>query len=246
MQKDMTGRVSLLCFPPAGGLACIYDAWREYAPDWVDIIGVEYPGHGSRSHEPAICDIEALADDVVVNFLPRTGRLLAILGVSMGGLVAFEFATRLTQQRQAPLHLFVCSCRNPRQRIRQKLHELPEDEFVAGLRRRQGHARFAGQNTGLPGEDIEALRADVTASERYVAPQGRRVDCPITLLTGAQDGLLPRRALALWCLLTSSSFFLDQLPGGHFFFRNRLDTVVAQIIGRLQSSRDQHLMHVPA
>jgi surfactin synthase thioesterase subunit len=238
MTNAMAARMPLLCFPPAGGLARFYDVWRDYVPDWLDIVGVEYPGHGCRSQQAPISDIEALADDIVENFSEKVGSRFAVLGVSMGGLVAFEFAVHMTKRRTPPLHLFVFSCRNPRQRARDRLHELPEEQFIDGWRRRQGINRLTDGHAGRV--DTATLRADVTASECYVAPIDRHVSCPISVLSGEQDPLLPRHGLAQWCLLTSSSFFFEQLPGGHFFFRHGFGAVAARIVGDLQRSQDLH------
>jgi surfactin synthase thioesterase subunit len=199
---------------------------------------VEYPGHGSRLQQQSISEIEALAEDIIENFSGKIGSRFAVLGVSMGGLVAFEFAVRLTKRRTPPVHLFVFSCRNPRQQARGRLHELPEEEFIDGWRRRQGMNRLTDRHVG--GVDTATLRADVAASECYIAPIDRRVSCPISVLSGEQDAVLPRQGLAQWCMLTSSSFFFEQLPGGHFFFRHCLDAVVARVVSDLRRSQDLH------
>ena len=228
-----SSQIRVICFPPAGGAARIFDVWRDHFPNWTEVIAVEYPGRGTRAQEGAVPDVEALAEELATRLSVETEGPFALLGLSMGALVAFDFATRLTQRGRPPIHLFVCSCRNPRQQLRHKLHEMPEEEFVAALRRRQGASRFTCDDIDLGRPELDALRADVTASEHYVAPSGATLNCPLSVFAGMQDKLLTRRGLALWGLFTSGRFLCEQFPGGHFFFRDHLDGVTARITDEL-------------
>jgi surfactin synthase thioesterase subunit len=228
-----SAQICVICFPPAGGTAQIFEVWRAHFPKWIEVIGVEYPGRGTRVQEATVPDVGALADDLASRFSLKTEGPFALLGLSMGALVAFDFATRLTQRGKPPIHLFVCSCRNPRQQLRRKLHEVPEVEFVAALRRRQGASRFIRDDADPSRPELDALRADVTASERYVAPSGETLNCPLSVFAGRRDTLLTRRGLALWSLLTSGRFLFEQFAGGHFFFRDHLDEVAARITDEL-------------
>src|SRR5260370_26384292 len=57
-------RARLICMPYAGGSATVFRPWREVLPSDIDILAVEYAGHGSRIAEPLIERIDTLGDAI--------------------------------------------------------------------------------------------------------------------------------------------------------------------------------------
>ena len=55
-------RLSLVCFPHAGGSASLYRSWGQHAPPDVDVLAVQYPGHEDRLSEPLVDDMALMAD----------------------------------------------------------------------------------------------------------------------------------------------------------------------------------------
>jgi surfactin synthase thioesterase subunit len=223
-------RFRMFCFPPSGASGQMYALWRNQIPKSIELVGVDYPGRAGRSDEVPIAHLETLAETLAAALLPDTDEPFALLGQSMGGLVAFEVAHRLAQRNRLPLHLFVCACRAPGQNVHSLIHQLPDDAFLAELDRRVGRQRH---------NDMALLRADITAAERYWAPPERCVACPISVIGGLEDGLHSRSALAQWCNRTTGRFSLQFVPGGHFF-RGHLDRVAAVIAAELDRSVAEH------
>src|SRR6059058_3650797 len=112
MRKDVNGTwlrrfgpvldsgVRLICFPHAGGSASAYvPLARALAPE-VEVLAVQYPGRQDRRHEPPIEDVNRLAD-LAADVLPTdSARPYALFGHSMGALVAYETALRLSQDER--------------------------------------------------------------------------------------------------------------------------------------------------
>lgn len=223
-------RIRVFCLPPSGTSAQIYASWQPQTPQGIELVGIDYPGHACRSAEPPITHLETLAELLAAELLPETDGSYALLGQSMGGLIAFEAARWLTQRNRAPLHLFVCACRPPGVNLHSLIHQLPDDQFLAEFDRRIGRQRRNGIS-----DSLALLRADITAVERYWAPPERSVSCPLSVIGGLQDDLHSRSALIQWGMRTTARFSLQFVPGGHFF-RGHLDRLIAIISSELERS----------
>ena len=50
-------KLTIFCFPYAGGTAAIYRDWPAMMPDLIDVCPVQLPGRGGRIAEPAYCSL---------------------------------------------------------------------------------------------------------------------------------------------------------------------------------------------
>jgi len=96
-------------------------------------------------------------------------------------------------------------------------HDLPEAEFFAELHRLNGAPKQALDNPELMQLMLPMLRADFAACETYTFVGQPPLSCPLTVIGGLQDEDIARPWLEAWSELTSNSFSLRMLPGGHFF-----------------------------
>jgi surfactin synthase thioesterase subunit len=80
---------------------------------------------------------------------------------------------------------------------------------------------------------LPVLRADVELHEAYRPAGEKRVDVPVTALRGADDTLVADEALAGWGRVTSATFAVRRLPGGHMYLADSpaavLDLVGAEL-----------------
>src|SRR5262249_49336044 len=96
---------------------------------------------------------------------------------------------------------------------------LTDDELQARL------AEFGGtpQEVLDSAEFMEIMlpiaRADLVACEDYQYRREPPLPCPITALGGADDDTFDQSELTAWREMTSASFELVTMPGGHFFPR---------------------------
>jgi len=235
-------RVSLLVLPHAGGNAHAYAPWRDLlAPDVRLLLG-QYPGRGARFVEPLAQRIDELADPIV-SCLPSDTEDLVVLGHSMGSLVAFEVARALTNAGRPPRALIVSACRAPFLPnpcvVRPEL--LTDDELVATIKSRGGTDDGILDEPELREIVLPSIRADFAIDDFYrFGGLAGVLDCPVTMIGGAQDPIVPVEALARWSEVTSGPAGLRVLPGGHFYFQDQLADFLEIVSGALDVAADRH------
>ena len=233
--------VRLLCFPHAGVGASIYRTWSAQLPG-VDVCPVQLPGREARLAEPAFRDLGRLVEAVTEGLRPHLDdRPIALLGHSMGALVAFEFARRLRRIPGAPslCHLFVGGRRAPRLPSRfPSIGHLPNDAFMEAVDHRYGGIpKEIAREPDLLKLLIPCLRADITAHETYSYTEEAPLACPITALGAVDDDSALPEEVESWRQETTGSFAFALLPGDHFFI-NTARSLVIRMVGRaLQDER---------
>ena len=168
----------------------------------------------------------------------RTGAY-ALLGHSLGGIVAFE-VTRLLVRSGGPLptRLFVFAVRAPQLARREQIHDLPEDEFMDKV------VRFGGMpDEVLESEDLLSLvlpvvRNDIKLIEEHEC-SGPPLPVPISAFGGLQDDAVPAADLMAWAAGTTKSFRCRFYPGGHFFLHDPKLPVLADVASDIDGSIPQ-------
>jgi len=221
----------LFCFHYSGGSAHAFRGWPDRLPAAVELLPAHLPGHGSRIGEAPFVRLEPLVQALADALAPHLERPFALLGHSMGALVAFELARELRWRRApGPAHLFAASHPAPQTPPREPpIHGLPEAEFVRDLRRFDGTPQAALENAELMGLLLPLLRADFAVCETYAYAPAPPLDCPISAYGGTGDARVTRDDVRAWREQTSAAFASAMFPGGHFF----LHTAEAQFLGRL-------------
>src|SRR3954453_3800140 len=186
---ESSPRLRLFCFPYAGGSAQVFRTWSEALPADVEVCAVQLPGRERRSSETPIRRA-ALAVEMLASALSRyLDKTFAMFGHSMGAMLAYEVARRLSAEFGcAPDHLFVSGHRAPHLPSRRRpLHHLADDAFIAGVRALNGTPREVFEHPELVELLLPMLRADFELLETYVELPGPRLSCPITALGGNAD-----------------------------------------------------------
>lgn len=213
----MTGRLSLLCLPHAGGSAAYFRPWRGALRSAADVVPVEVAGHGARRNEtPPVTFADALGSvwDAVT---ARTRDRYALFGHSLGALYAFEIARRLTHLGQPPVLLLVSGRNGPsRPAAIADCHSLPDPDFVARLATFGGLPAEIASDPALVRLFLPVLRADMRIAERYTRARSAPLRCPVIVFSGARDPMVTAEGLATWRQETSGHCEIVTLPGGHF------------------------------
>ncbi|NJQ08478.1 thioesterase II family protein [Streptomyces lonarensis] len=224
-------RTSLLVLPHAGGNAHAYAGWRDHLPADVTLLVGQYPGRGARFSEELPRDLDDLAGPILTALPPETDDLV-VLGHSMGSLVAFEVARRLTAAGRPPRALVVSACRapfldNPSVVLPDRLDD---DQLVAAIKSRGGTDDGILDEPELREIVLPAIRADFGIDDvyRYDGPRPA-VDCPVAVLGGDADAVAPPEMLAPWAEVTTGPFSQEFLPGGHFYFQQQLDAFFVRV-----------------
>ncbi len=232
--------VRLLLLPFAGGSAQTYRGLIAKLPPWIEPLAPELPGRGTRFRDKLLGTIEQLADDVVARLGARLagGARWAVLGHSMGALLAYEIARRAPREGWAePLHLFASGRRPPHVPGDSLLHDLDREALVARLRDLGGLPPEVAEHEELMDLMLPLLRADLRADETYAPPTEPPLSCPITALTGTSDDNVDREAASRWGELTTGPSRVVEIEGGHFFVQQAAGAVAETVARTLLPAR---------
>lgn len=233
-------KLRLVCFPYAGGGAGVFRAWHgAFGPD-VETVVLRAPGRESRLAEPALTRMEPLADAASRAIEALADRPLVLFGHSLGSLVALEVAHRLWAAGQAPAALLVSGRRAPHLPAAQpKLHDRPEAELLAELRRMGGTPEELLADKALMEMLLPMIRADFEVFETYEpTPDRAPLPCPVVAYGGVRDADVGREHLEAWRAYGNGEFDLHMFPGGHFFLQEgdarSLRATVARALAKLK------------
>jgi medium-chain acyl-[acyl-carrier-protein] hydrolase len=211
----------LFCFPYAGGAASVFRNWSDGLPADVELCPVQLPGRGTRLMELPFSRLSLLVEALAEAILPLLDKPFAFFGHSLGSLVSFELARELRAKHQArPVRLFVSA--GPAPQIPHRglpIHNLPEREFAAELRRLNGTPAELLDHRELMDIVIPSLRADFALYESYRYLAGPPLNCPISTFGGLSDQKVSHRDLEAWRDQTTVSFSIRMFPGDHFFLK---------------------------
>ncbi|WP_380280629.1 thioesterase II family protein [Kitasatospora purpeofusca] len=228
-----TAKVQLLCFPHAGGSAGFFRPLASRFPADVDVRGVQYPGRQDRRAEPALEDINLLADRIHEAFRPPDGLPYAFFGHSLGAVVAFEVARRLERDGdRTPAVLFTSARRAPSRSGGEQVHLLDDDQVVAEIQALSGTSADLLLDDELVRMVLPAIRSDYRAIETYrLAPDATPLRTPIVALIGGSDPRVDIDETAAWSEHTTADFDLHVFPGGHFYLSDQpTETAVATTV----------------
>ena len=158
--------------------------------------------------------------------------------------MAFELSRQLrTEHNIEPAILFVSGHRAPQLPNRfTPAHGLPDAEFAAELRQRNGTREEVLQNPDVMRLVLPLLRADFAVCETYTYTSAAPLSCPISAFSGADDPAVLPTELAAWEKMTNGTFAPQIFPGDHFF----LQTARFQLLQRLSQDLSQAMQQLDA
>ncbi|WP_416873236.1 thioesterase II family protein [Kitasatospora sp. SC0581] len=226
----------LVCLPHSGGSAAGYGPWSTALPPTVELLAVQYPGHGDRFGEPPSTDVRALSAELASELLRLPPLPTVLFGHSLGALVGYETAVTLGTLGRPPAGLLASSCPPPGRAGRIRAGGL-SDEVLWSLIRSLG-----GIDPDLPEEPevaeavLPVLRADLTAHEQYrVEPRTAPLACPVRCHHGTLDPLVDRALVAEWAAVTTGPFSLLEREGHHFHLFQHPEGVLADLAAFLDA-----------
>lgn len=208
----------------------------------LDVLSLEYPGHGRRfSEKPSgsIRDITADLFSLLKKSLDPQEELI-LLGYSMGSLIAYELAHALIESGYPVIKLLFMAA-TPPHRIEAVDEEEPDDDTLLERCRIYGlikEGQFASQQ--MRQLFLPALRSDITAVNRYNLDNQyrcRRFDqaVQIAVFQGLEDHSVT--AMQDWSDLSEREIPYHTYPGGHFFYYEFQQQVYHHIIGFITSGQ---------
>ncbi|HTZ43077.1 MAG TPA: alpha/beta fold hydrolase [Jatrophihabitans sp.] len=222
MTGTVAGRIPLFLLPPAAGSAVSFDGW----PDSPELAAQPLELPGRRFGDPAPLELDlAAAVDWLDLHRPAGGADWALLGHSMGGLLAAAWAERATAAGHPPRLLVLSSVTPPwpRSQAVELLAAGPDELWDRMIRLGGIPDELSGSRTFR--RLIEPrLLADVRLAASWQPAGPPRLDCPILSCSGADDAFVPPAAMLGWAACTGPGRFRHRvLPGGHFYRSGLVD-----------------------
>lgn len=230
-----TARLRLYCFPFAGGSAASFAQWQAALDPSIELRAVQLPGRGPRTGEAPYTSLPALVDMLGHQLARDTSVPYAFFGHSMGALLAFELARYCARHcLPSPQRLVLSASAAPRLRgVSMRLHEQPDEPFIAALKRYNGTPPAFFEHAELMQLLLPMLRADFGMVADYHYRPDLPLDMPITVLAGSADPHVTRVQALGWERETEADFRLHEFAGDHFFIHSRRDAVLATLNAEL-------------
>jgi pimeloyl-ACP methyl ester carboxylesterase len=212
---------------------------RWFAHHAFNVLALDFPGHG-RSAGPALMEIGALADWTARAIVAAGAPNAALVGHSMGALVALETAARYPDQLSSlsligaatsmPVHpdlLAAAKANSPDAIAMVSLWGL------GGPATRGGHQApglwmLGGAERLLERSAPGVLHADLAACHAYqgATEAAARVTCPTTLILGERDQMTPLKAGRALAVAIKNAPAVEVAGAGHMLMVERPDEVL--------------------
>jgi medium-chain acyl-[acyl-carrier-protein] hydrolase len=229
-------RVRLFCLPYAGGGPSVYLPWAPLLSPGIELLSVNLPGRAARLAEPPIRRMPELVARLLPDTMARLDRPYALFGHSLGAHVAYELACVLRDHgAPSPQALVVSARRAPQLPERNTLPSRLDDAALLRMARTvYGLRDEIDQHPELVPVILPALRADFEIADSYSHVAGPPLACPVVALGGLDDDTVDPAELRAWRAVTTGSFEMRLLPGGHFFIHAHAAAVTTIVAAQLQ------------
>lgn len=217
---------------------------RYFAHHGRSVLALDLPGHG-RSEGPPLASVEEMADWVVALLDAAHAEQAALVGHSMGSLIALECAARNPARIRA---VALVGTAFPMRVSDELLAATRDDEPLAqDMVNIWSHASFAhypsnpGPGFWVMGENLRLMQrqkpgvmhADFVACNAYAngAAAAAQVRCPVLLVLGQRDIMTPPRATRELMAALPDARKVEIAGSGHALMAEKPDDVLDALAG---------------
>jgi surfactin synthase thioesterase subunit len=207
----------VVALPYSGGSGRALEPLRQYLPADCGLALVDLPGHGRRIGEPCLRDADSVVSRLAAELATVAARRVVLLGYSLGGLLAYDLAVRLSAGGTPPAGLVVCGSRGPQTGVgRPPVTHLPPGEPF--LRAAVDMGLAAPEMLELP--DLAetfagVLHADLCIVDSFRYRPGPPLPVPVCVLGFDADWLVPEPMLRAWDAVCQAPPLHLRVAGGH-------------------------------
>lgn len=250
LHPNPMAQARLICLPYAGGGVSAFGPWRSHIPPSIEVYVLQLPGRENHLSQPPLTEWDAAIEAVIDAARSLPGARLGFYGHSMGGLMAFDAAARMTDQLT---HVFVGACAPPHDNIAQRktlraLLDAPSDDArLNAMIHAVGVATPALDDPAVREIAARVLKSDLLLCANrptmrpHHGPERRTASPfpPMTVYRGAYDPLTNADDLAGWRRSipdhASGDIAMVNIHGDHFFMATAPDIILADIAQKLIS-----------
>lgn len=231
--------LQLVCLPQAGGNAWTYRQWAERLPATIELLAVQYPGHGDRLGEEPRRDFDTLLSGITGHLAPELDRPYALFGHSMGALLAFETGRALQAMDVDPAeHVFLSGYNAPGVPASSDsgipIHEMSDPQLLERIVALDCTPREILEDREMRGLLLRMIRADSAVCDSHVLRDRSSLVSPITVLGGIDDPRTSESGLHAWQEFTTGGFDIRWFEGNHGFLLAQEERVHKMLVDILQ------------
>ena len=215
-------RLQLVCLPQAGGNAWTYRQWAERLPGEIELLAIQYPGHGDRLGERPYREFDRLLSGVTRYLAPELNRPYALFGHSMGALLAFETGRALQETGASPAeHVFLSGYNAPGglsiPDAGTPVHAMSDSQLLDRIEALDCTPREILEDEEMRVLLLRQIRADSAVCDSHVLHNRTPLASPVTVLGGVDDPRTSESGLKAWQEFTSDAFDVRWFRGNHGF-----------------------------
>lgn len=237
------GMARVFCFPHAGGNPRSFLDWQRAMDPDAELIAVCAPGRGPRADEPPAETLAELAEGAAAAIDALQDKPVYLFGHSLGALVAFEVARRLSA---APRHLLVSGLAAPALMPTKQAVEIARLDGRAFI---EAVASYGGLPPQLVVEEdayhllLPGLRSDFRLIESYRYVPASPMTTGLTIINGTRDPHVSRAVLDPWARESRARPTYHWVDGGHFYFETRPEAVI-QVLRQLIRADQEDIVYI--
>ncbi|MDX3578128.1 thioesterase II family protein [Streptomyces sp. FL07-04A] len=222
---------TLFVMPHAGGSATGYRSLVSTFPGNWRILVAELPGRGATAGQPPCATVEEAVSRLLPVVRGAASGPYAVLGHSMGALVAYELTRSLERVHRPPALLAVSASPAPHLSGRSGRFRDPasDEQLREFLREAGGTPQEAFEEPELMKYLVDILRMDLTMMSRYDRGGEKTIRTPIAAYFGQFDTLAGQNLVQPWRAYSESPVSFTSWPAGHFYLFEQAETFAAQL-----------------
>lgn len=231
----MQNRPQLFCFTYAGGTTAFFNDIEDDLKG-VELVKLEYAGHGERYKEAFYSSFDELAEDMFCRLKGRyNGGIYALFGYSMGSISLVEVLKRILADTSMmpPAHIFLAAHEPHTKSELLGYTSNALDEWV-----KERTIRFGAVPEQLINNKVfwrtylPIYRADYTLIGQYDFERlGLKTRTPTTVFYSESD--TPLSEMKKWEKYFAGECRFYSYPGTHFFIREHHKEMAGVILSRL-------------
>jgi len=230
MNFNHMNKIKLFCFPYAGGSAVIFNNWKQYIENSIELVPIELAGRGKRINEPLYNGVDDVIDDVFGLIKNKINdNPYAFFGHSMGGMIAYELAKRIKKNNlPSPIHVFFSGRSAPhiKKDDDKQYHLMSEEKFKKEIIELGGTPPEFFDHPELMEIFLPLLKNDFKlAGANLYNGKIEPLNCNITVFLGKEEDLTSEQCDG-WKKHTTKLCSIHYFEGGHFFINNNTEQIV--------------------
>lgn len=230
--------MQLFCFTHAGGNAAFFDKLESLLSPDIELVKLEYSGHGTRRKEELYYNFSDLSDDMysAIKSAYKTGEKYALLGYSMGSISTVEVTKKIIAQEELPNPAYIfLAAHEPFTKAEMIGYSADEiDKYVMDRT-----IQFGGipetliHNKSFWRVYLPVYRADYSMIGKYEFEKlDIKSEIPATIFYSETD--TPFRDMKEWSNYFVGECEFIQYTGNHFFINEHCQEMAEVIKGRLE------------